>query len=123
MADDVEELDAQVETIRKLLDDLSDYGLLDLRWMNGHPFLHLAGMPNHRGVWGTQVIEFFARIGQIAPGSFGLLYVWDDEDSDHANEFRIFRLVRGGVTEHAASLLSPVVPTVEDEWLDEEADT
>ncbi len=88
---------------------------MDLRYTNGTPFLHVAGLANHRGEWGTGIIELFGRVGEIAPGSFGLLYVWDDEDPDHQNEFRIFRLVRGVVTEHADALLSPLIPTVEDE--------
>lgn len=112
--DDDARLRSQVEDIRRLLADLGEYGLLDLRWMNGFPFLHVAGVPNHRGEWGTLIIDLFRRVGEIAPGSFGLLHVWDDEDAEHANVFRVFRLVRGTLTEHADSLLSPLMPTVED---------
>lgn len=112
--DDDARLRSQVEDIRRLLADLGEYGLLDLRRLNGFPFLHVAGMPNHRGEWGAQIIDLFRKVGEIAPGSFGLLYVWDDEDAEHANAFRVFRLVRGTLTEHADSLLSPLIPTVED---------
>lgn len=112
--DDDARLRSQVEDIRRLLADLGEYGLLDLRWMNGFPFLHVAGVPNHRGEWGTRIIDLFRRVGEIAPGAFGLLHVWDDEDAEHANVFRVFRLVRGTLTEHADSLLSPLMPTVED---------
>ncbi|WP_432922328.1 Imm7 family immunity protein [Microbispora sp. CA-135349] len=114
--DDDESLRRQVAAIRRLVDDLGDGALLDLRWMNGTPFLHVGGMSNHRGTWGRMILDLFARVGDIAPGSFGLLYVWDDEDPEHHNEFRVFRLVRGAVTEHADVLLSPAVPTLEDEW-------
>ena len=34
----------------------------------------------------------------------------------HSNEFRVFRLVRGEVTEHADSWWSPVISTLEDPW-------
>lgn len=112
--DDSELLSRQVEEIRACLGELGDYGLLDLRWLNGTPTLHLAGNPNHRGTWGPSVIDLFARVGAIAPGSYGLLYVWDDESEPHRNEFRVFRLVRGELTEHADPFLSPVIPTLED---------
>ena len=118
----------QVTEIKELLAELGSYGLLDLRWMNGAPFLHLAGKPNHRGTWGTAILGTFERVGQIAPGSYGLLYVWDDEvwddeSNQHPNEFRVFKLARGRVTEHPDVLLSPVIPAVEDAWRDETATT
>ncbi|MFD7445634.1 Imm7 family immunity protein [Streptomyces sp. NPDC059909] len=50
----------------------------------------------------------------MAPGSFGLLHVRDDEDPGHENDVRVFGRVRGTVTEHAESLLSPCIPTPED---------
>ncbi|GAA2641537.1 Imm7 family immunity protein [Nonomuraea recticatena] len=106
-------LERQVEEVRACLAELRDYGLVDLRWMNGTPFVHLAGQPNRDGGWGEVLIALFERVGRIAPGSYGLLHVWDDEGS-HPNEFRVFRLVRGQVSEHADPLLSPVIPTVED---------
>ncbi|MDN3354021.1 Imm7 family immunity protein [Actinomadura sp. DC4] len=112
--DDPSRLRSQVGEINEVLAGLGEYGLLDLRWMNGTPFLHIAGMPNHRGVWGEQVIGLFRRVGRIAPGSYGLLHIWDDEDAEEGKTFRIFRLARGVVTEHADSLLSPLIPTVED---------
>src|SRR5215467_2984439 len=57
------------------------------------------------------------------PGSYGLLYVWDDESNQHPNEFRVFKLARGRVTEHSDVLLSPVIPALEDVWRDETATT
>lgn len=91
--------------------------------MNGVPFLHLAGEPNHCGTWGTAILGIFERVGQIAPGSYGLLYVRDDESNQYPNEFRVFRLARGQVTEHPDVLLSPVIPSVEDAWPDETTTT
>jgi len=63
----------QVTEIQECLAELGDYGLIDLRWMNGAPFLHLACKPTHRGAWGTAILDTFERVGQIAPGSYGLL--------------------------------------------------
>ncbi|WP_422641041.1 Imm7 family immunity protein [Streptomyces microflavus] len=37
-----------------------------------------------------------------------------DEDPGHENEVRVLRLVRGRVTQHTETLLSPCIPTVED---------
>ncbi|MFJ8775545.1 Imm7 family immunity protein [Streptomyces microflavus] len=86
--------------------------LLDLRWMNGEPFIHLGGFSNHRS--SPDVAELFEHVAEVAPGSYGLLHVRDDEDPGHGNEVRVLRLVRGRVTQHTETLLSPCIPTVED---------
>ena len=104
--------------IQDLLDGLAGHGLTDLRQINGEYYVHLGGFPNHRGVQGAEVIDLFTRVGHLAPGSYGLLYVHDDEDPGDELNFRVHRLVRGTVTEHADQLLSPVIPTLEDEWPD-----
>ncbi|MDX3696393.1 Imm7 family immunity protein [Streptomyces europaeiscabiei] len=105
--------------LRQIVDELqlriaqtaSPY-LLDLRWMNGEPFIHLGGHSNHRS--SPDVVELFKHVAVVAPGSYGLLHVRDDEDPGHENEVRVLRLVRGRVTQHAEALLSPCIPTLED---------
>jgi hypothetical protein len=84
--------------------------------MNGDYYIHLGGCPNHGGRHRSTVIDLFAKVGELAPGSYGLLYLHDDEDPGHELDFRIVRLVRGAVTEHVDRLLSPVIPTLEDEY-------
>lgn len=102
--------------IQGLLSALAGHGSTDLRQINGWYYVHLGGDTNHRGTRGAEVIGLFTKVGHLAPGSYGLLYVHDDEDPGHESNFRVFRLVRGTVTEHADQLLSPVIPTLEEEW-------
>lgn len=112
--DDEAALHAIVERIRRRLDELDSPYLADLRWMNGVPYLHLAGHPNHRARHGDQIVALFAEIGRLAPGSYGLMYTSDGEDPRQHNEFRVFRMARGRVSEHADPFLSPRAPTLED---------
>jgi len=100
--------------IEALVDEFADYALMDLRPMNGTYFIHLGGNPNRRGQHGGAVVAFFAEIGRLAPGSYGLLYIYDNEDPELPLRFRVHRLARGTVTEHADHLLSPVIPILED---------
>ena len=106
----------RLEEIKDLVNELAGHGLMDLRQINGGYYVHLGGFPNHRGTQGSEVINLFAKVGHLAPGSYGLLYVHDDEDPECQLNFRVFRLVRGTVTEHDDQFLSPVIPTLEDEW-------
>lgn len=111
-----EELSNEAEAqIRSLVDDLSGYALMQLEQLNVEQFIHFAGVPNHRGTHGRLIIDLFTQVGRIAPGSYGLLYVHDDEDQDGwNNEHQVFRMVRGQVTRHKDPFLSPVVGLLED---------
>lgn len=105
---------AYVGQVRTLLDRMSSPYLADLRAMNGHWMLHIAGHPNRPGPHGPEIIDLFTEIGRIAPGSYGLLHTYDDEDLQHPNAFRAHRLARGTLTEQPDPFLSPVRPTIED---------
>lgn len=90
-------------------------GVLDCRAINGEFFLWCAGMPNHRGSEFDAVERLFRQLATAYPGSYGMLYFRDDEDPRSANQFRVLRLLRGLLLEVADTLLSPCVPTIEDE--------
>ncbi|MGW8777065.1 Imm7 family immunity protein [Streptomyces sp. NPDC055796] len=114
--DDGPRLRQIVDELRRHIARMDSPYLLDLRWMNGEPFIHLGGFANHRS--SPDVVEFFEHVAVAAPGSYGLLHVHDDEDPDRENEVRVLRLVRGRVTQHTEALLSPYIPTVEDPFTD-----
>ncbi|MFF4384637.1 Imm7 family immunity protein [Kitasatospora sp. NPDC001547] len=100
-----------VAGIEERIREIDNRYLLDLRWMNGEVFVHFGGFANHRD---AEIPAFFREVGERAPGSYGLLHVRDDEDPGHENEVLVIRMVRGQVSEHADSLLSPCIPVLED---------
>lgn len=108
---DIGRLRGIVEGIERRIREIQSPYLLDLRWMNGEAFVHFGGLPNHRD---AEILEFFAEVGERAPGSYGLLHVRDDEDPARGNGVLVIRMVRGRVTEHSESLLSPCIPVLED---------
>ena len=101
-----------VEELRARIGRMASPYLLDLRWMNGEAFIHLGGHSNHRSE--PDVAALFAHVAAVAPGSYGLLHVLDDEDPGHENEVRVLRLARGTADWHTEALLSPRVPALED---------
>jgi hypothetical protein len=78
---------------------------------------------NHRGS------PFWPMLGWIAehgPGSYGLFYVNDDEDSpdspygrdipeDYINVFRVHRIMNGCIEELPDPFFGPIVPNIEPE--------
>ncbi|MFI9159540.1 Imm7 family immunity protein [Kitasatospora aureofaciens] len=104
-------LNVIAEGIQQRVEEIASPHLLDLRRMNGALFLHFGGRRNHRD---PEVLDFFREVGRLAPGSYGLLHVRDDENPAHENEVDVLRMVRGEVSEHAEPMLSPCVPVLED---------
>lgn len=68
------------------------------------------------------MIEIFRWVSENLPGSYGLLYVHDDEDAEDNNRFVVWKLVRGILTRESDTFLSPFIPVVEDEYDPEKAD-
>ncbi|THA85313.1 Imm7 family immunity protein [Streptomyces sp. A0592] len=101
------------ETVGARIREMDRPGLLDLRWMNGELFLHLGGFRNHRD---PEVLELFGEVGRLAPGSYGVMHVRDDEDPGRENEVRVLRMVRGRVHEDVEPALSPCIPVLEDPY-------
>jgi hypothetical protein len=97
-ADDLEDDPSPetVERVRALLAAApSDFGgVADLRQSNGEWHVWLSGLRNHRQGW---VADAFAQIARIAPGSYGLLHVHDDEVPGNANTWTCWTMLRGGV--------------------------
>ncbi|ONF62770.1 immunity 7 family protein [Amycolatopsis keratiniphila] len=112
--DDAALLERIVERVHRAVRDFDDGDLLDLRWAAGVPVLHLGGMDKHGTAIAPELVDLFTRVGDLAPGSYGLLHVWDDQDPEHDNEFKVYRMARGLVTERGDEHLSPVAPTVMD---------
>lgn len=82
---------------------------------NGQYFIEFSRYTNHLSDDVKKLITFYEMAGRIAEGSYGLLYIHNDEDSRHCNDFVVYRLTRGKVTVFQDEFLSPLIPTVEDE--------
>ncbi len=70
-----------------------------------------SGLRNHHQEW---VMDFFRWVASRAPGSYGLLYIFDNEDPQYENAFRVHRLAKGELKELDDPFLSPYIPTLED---------
>jgi hypothetical protein len=107
-------LDDIIKSIKGRIGELEAHNeFYDLRLLNGEYHLTIKGDHNHRD---EIIIDFFKWIADISVGSFGLLYVLDDEDIKRGNEnkFKVWRMKKGKVDELDDPFLSPCNPTIED---------
>ena len=89
--------------------------VLFLRWLNGALHLLASAFMNRKGPSTRQMLDLFEYVGEIAPGSYGLVYFYDDEDeAGHSNEFQTLVMTRGRLAPEKDELLSPFIPKLED---------
>jgi len=111
--------DVALGRLRHAIQQADDtFSFFDVRRTSNSLLVLLAhGLRNHRY---DPVIDLFRWVAVELPNSYGLLYVYDDEDHsrgvDHSNEFRAWRLAQGRFEEAADPFLSPYFPTVEVPW-------
>lgn len=110
-----EELLAVVSSIREKIErEQGLQGNVSIRIINGVVFLRCDAFTNHWGIEAAAVVDLYKFIGEAAIGSYGLLYLMDDEDPGYDNKFRVFRLAKGVLKECEDNLLSPINPTLEE---------
>ncbi len=79
---------------------------------NGQYHLMMSGNSNH---YRDGPLQLFSLIRDIAPGSYGLLHIHDDEDRDGwDNHFQVWVLKKGSLERCRDTLLSPYIPEVEE---------
>ena len=113
VTDDANNIDAIVDDINRDLDELG-YPDLKPKWINGECFLQCSVFTNHWGEHNQDILNIYYLIAKKAVGSYGLLYVHDDESETDSNVFVVYKLARGKVERTVDTLLSPYIPTVED---------
>lgn len=102
----IEKIKAKITTLAYLNENYT------LENLNGSYHLSIMADHNHRT---EHIIDFFKWISAIAIGSYGILYVQDDEDTSRGNEnqFVVWVMKKGTVTEMDDIYLSPVFPEIE----------
>ncbi|WP_392563680.1 Imm7 family immunity protein [Orbus wheelerorum] len=89
-------------------------GVIKIHKVNGLSQLLLSGCRNRLSQEVIDIFELYKYIASIAKGSYGLLYLKNDESDDAFNEFEVFVLARGKIRKEKDPFLSPCIPTIED---------
>ncbi|HAJ97500.1 MAG TPA: hypothetical protein DCO72_07170 [Ruminococcus sp.] len=108
-----EELDSIILKVKEIIFN-SNCGI-DLQYMNGIPYINTAFFPNHRTKEVDNIIEIYQNISKIATGSFGIIYLRDDEDKLYYNQFQVYVFKKGNCTFKIDTDFSPCIPTIEND--------
>lgn len=112
--DEEENVDLLVKKIQNKIKKLSWFKS-EVKAQNGEWFMEFSLYTNRMNLQTLEVFELYQNIGKIAEGSYGLIYLYNDEDSNgKENQFQVFSLARGIVKENLDPFLSPIIPTIED---------
>jgi hypothetical protein len=88
--------------------------VVDVRVVNGETQLWMAGAKNHVTPVKQEALDLITYSAHVAPGSYGVLSLRDDEDQSLLNAFEVYVLRRSALTSQAGPFLSPFVPLLED---------
>lgn len=119
-------VDLEEEKIEFIVGELKEYitklqminWIFDVKAFNGEYHLIVSGFTNHAYPASKQLFDLYKYIAQIALGSYGILYVHNEEDNKgFDNKFRVYVLSRGNIVEKVDPFFSPFIPTVEDAYL------
>ncbi len=102
-----------IDKIKKEIENLSWFKP-QIKALNGEWFLEFTIFANRKNPETEEVFQLYNRIGELAEGSYGLIYLYDDEAEGKENQFQVFSLSKGNIKEFSDSYLSPVIPTIED---------
>lgn len=94
--------------------DTHHYNSIEIKAMNGEYYIEFSLYANHFSQDTKELLHLFVYIGRIAVGSYGLLYLHNDESDTSGNSFRIYSLAKGVVNVHDDPFLSPCIPTIEE---------
>lgn len=112
--DEEENVDLLVKKIQNEIKKLSWFKS-EVKAQNGEWFMEFSLYTNRMNLQTLEVFELYQNIGKIAEGSYGLIYLYNDEDSNgKENQFQVFSLARGIVKENLDPFLSPIIPIIED---------
>ena len=87
---------------------------IELQYMNGIAFIRTLLCSNHHTKQVDSVIETYKNISKVATGSYGCIYLRDDEDAVHYNEFQIYLFKKGDCIYKIDKEFSPCIPVIED---------
>lgn len=116
---DEDNIDFIVKDLKEYIKKLDMFNwIFDIKVFNGDYHLIASGFTNHSYPASEQLFGLYKYIAQIAPGSYGMIYIHDDEDKrGFDNDFRVHVLAKGIIEEKADPFLSPFVPTIEDAYI------
>ncbi len=105
--------------VEALVESLELHTIEKVKWRNGTCHIDVSYFSNHGNAETVEILDAFKNIARIAPGSYGLVYYWDNEDygrNSYDNEFRVLVIKRGTCEWKDDPFLSPCIPTIEDPW-------
>lgn len=105
----------EIETIKQRVKDIikSNTCGIKLQYLNGEAYINTLFCSNHHTSEVDEIIETYKKVSKIATGSYGIIYLQDDEDEKHYNEFQIYVFKKGQCISQIDTNFSPCIPTIE----------
>lgn len=90
------------------------YQLCEIRIFNLEHVLLLGGSHNHDVGYSDSIIKLLYKIAELAPGSYGIVYIRWPEDPVTWNEFKVYKMAKGKISIENDPFFSPCRPMIEE---------
>ena len=108
-------LEKAIEKIDHFLKPLKLFNqFFKIEALNGYHTLFIGLNHNHENGYYDLIYQLLNEICIIAPGSYGIIYIRNDEDKLDFNKFKIIKIAKGKITIEDDDFLSPCNPIIED---------
>lgn len=107
---------AEIDSVMRSVEDIvsnSEYRI-NLQYVNGSAFINTLHCSNHRTHEVDEIIRTYTHISELATGSYGMIYIRDDEDKKHYNDFQVYVFKKGKCIRREDADFSPCIPNIED---------
>ncbi|MBR2085580.1 MAG: hypothetical protein IJ906_00320 [Oscillospiraceae bacterium] len=91
---------------------LNTHGL-QITSRNGEAFLETLFCSNHRTEEIGSILDAYTETAKAATGSYGMLWIRDDENPEHFNAFQVYCFKHGKRYLQEDTMLSPCIPEIE----------
>ena len=107
---------SEIDSILQAVQDIISNSKYEIRLqhINGFSFINSLHCSNHRTQEVDTIIETYKQISSVATGSYGMIWIRDDEDKIHYNEFQVYVFKRGKYIQKDDIDFSPCIPVIED---------
>ena len=100
--------------IREQVQQILNTHGLQIIYRNGEAFLETLFCSNHRTEEINTILDAYTETAKAATGSYGMLWIRDDEDPERFNAFQVYIFKHGKQYLQEDTMLSPCIPEIED---------
>lgn len=112
---EIHEDETNVKKIKSTLaSEIIFFQVFNIKNLNGSYVLFIGLNHNHDNGYSDLIVDILNKISKMAIGSYGLVYLRNQDEFMDSNKYKILKLAKGKISVIDDEILSPCKPIIED---------